>query len=53
MDKKDIITCLKKIKKNIKKVIVRLKNILHKCKYVNKSALERYFLFVFLLIFKG
>ena len=53
--KKDIITCLKKIRKNlqnIKKFIARLKDILHKYKYVNKSALQRYFLFVLLLFFK-
>ena len=44
--KKDIITCLKKIKKdekNIKKIIVRLKNMFHKCKCVNKNVLQRYF----------
>ena len=39
--------------KIIKKIIVRLKNMPHKIRYINKSALERYFLFVFLLIFKG
>ena len=55
MEKKDIITCLKKIKKdknNIKKIIARLKNMLHKCKYVSKSVLQIYFLFVLLLTFK-
>ena len=30
----------KKDYKNIKKIIVRLKNIFHKCRYVNKSALQ-------------
>ena len=54
--KKDIKTCLKKIKKkslkNIKKIIARLKNMLHKRKYINKSVLQRYFLFVLLLNFK-
>ena len=45
--KKDIIICPKKIRKNeknIKKIIVRLKNILHKCKHVSKSMLQIYIL---------
>ena len=43
MEKTDIMACLKKRKKyykNIKKIIVRLKNIFHKCRYANKSALK-------------
>ena len=43
MEKKDIIICLKKIRKNeknIKKVIVGLKNMLHKCKHVSKSMVN-------------
>ena len=53
--KKYIITCLKKIRKNqnnIKKIIVRLKNKLHKCKRVSKSVLQIYFLFVLLIFLK-
>ena len=58
--KKYILTFLKKRKKhykNIKKIMVRLKNIFHKCRYVNKYVLqncylEDNFLFVLLLIFK-
>ena len=57
MGKKDIITCLKKMKKklkniNKKKIIVRLKIMLHKCKYVSKSVLQICFLFVLLSFFK-
>ena len=40
MEKTDIITCLKKRKKNIKKIIVRLKNIFHRCRYANKGAFQ-------------
>ena len=36
MEETDIITCLEKEKK----IIVRLKNIFHKCRYTNKSALQ-------------
>ena len=56
MEEKDIITCLKKIRKKLKeyqKTIGRLKNILHKCKRVSKSVLQIYIFFVLLLIFKG
>ena len=56
MENTDIITCLKKIKKNkknIKKTIMRLKNILHKCKRVSQSVVQIYIFFVLLLIFKG
>ena len=42
----------KKKLKEYQKIIVRLKNMLHKCKFANKSALQRYFLFVLLLFFK-
>ena len=42
----------KKRLKEYQKNIARLKNMLHKCKYVSKSVLKIYFLFVFLLIFK-
>ena len=38
--------------KEYQKIIVRLKKMLHKCKYVNESALQRRFLFVLLLIFE-
>ena len=41
--KKDITKCLKK--KNIKKIIVSLKNMLHKCKRVGKSVLQIYIFF--------
>ena len=46
MEKKDFITCLKKIRKklkNIKKIIASLKNALHKCKCVSKGVLKIYF----------
>ena len=55
MEKEDIITCLKKIKKRLKeyqKKYCEAKNTLHKWKYVSKSVLQIYFLFVLLLIFK-
>ena len=55
MGKKDIITCLKKIKKKLKeyqKNYHEAKNILHKCKCVSKSVLQMYFLFVLLIFFK-
>ena len=42
----------KKILQEKKKIIVSLKNMLHKCKYVSKSALQRYLLFALLLFFK-
>ena len=47
----------KKRLKEYQKIIVNLKNMLHKCKYVNKKyvtklLLQGYFLFVLLLIFK-
>ena len=42
----------KKKLKEYQKIIVSLKNMLHKCKFANKSALQRYFLFVLLLFFK-
>ena len=42
----------KKKLKEYQIIIVRLKIMLHKCKYVNKSALQRDF-FVLLLIFNG
>ena len=35
------------------KILVRLKNMLHKCKRVSKSVLQIYILFVLLLILKG
>ena len=41
-------TKLKEHQKNYREA----KKHVHKCKYVNKSALQRYFLFVLLLIFK-
>ena len=37
----------KKKLKQYQKIIVRLKNMLHKCKYVNKSALQSYFCMFF------
>ena len=37
----------KKLKKSIKKIIVTLKNMLHKCKLVSKSMLQIYIFFVF------
>ena len=39
--------------KNIKQIMVRLKNMLHKCKRVSRSVLQIYIFFVFLLIFNG
>ena len=55
MEKTDIITCLKKRKKdqkNIKKIIVRLEGKLIMIKRITKLLSQRYFLFVLLLIFK-
>ena len=43
----------KKKLKECQRIIVRLKNMLHKCKRVSKSVLQIYFFFVLLLIFKG
>ena len=43
-------------KKKIKeyhKIIVRLKNMLHKCKCVSKSVLQIYIFLDLLLMFKG
>ena len=53
--KKDIITCLKKIKKRLKKyqkIIVRLKNVFYKCKYIKKNMLQNcYFKDIFCSFF--
>ena len=43
----------KKKLKEYQKIIVRLKNMLHKCKRVSKCVLQIYIFFVLLLIFKA
>ena len=43
----------KKKLKEYQKIIVRLKNMLQKCKRVSKNVLQIYIFFVFLLIFNG
>ena len=43
----------KKKLKIMKKIIVRQKNMLHKCKHVSKSMSQIYISFVLFLIFKG
>ena len=43
MEETDIIICLKKRNKdlnNTKKIIVRLENIFHKCRYNDKNAFQ-------------
>ena len=43
----------KKKLKEYQKTIVRLKNMIHKCKYVSKIVIQVYIFFVLLLILKG
>ena len=55
MKKKRYNNMSEKNKKKLKyqKIIVRLKNMLHKYKRVSKSVLQIHIFFVLLLIFKG